>query len=366
MSEQEKYYGIALNMIPRIGSISAKTLLSYCGSFENIFKAQRKALEKIPGIGDTVVDAIISFDDYDAVEKEIKYIEKNNIELQFYISPNFPARFLQFPDSPFILYKKGMANLNHIRTLGIVGTRKPTPYGIEWTRDLVESLQQDDISIISGYAYGIDIAAHKAAYKSGIPTICVLAGGLEMIYPSEHLKFVEDICETGAFISEHFSAMIPDKKRFPMRNRLIAGLSDGVVVVESASKGGSMITADIAFGYNKSVMAVPGSPNATYSRGCNALIKSSKAALVETREDILENMNWDVKRSQMQQQTALFRDLTPKETEMIDMLRQRKDMGVDELRLKLQMKSNEFASLLITLDLDGYICQLPGNRIMLL
>lgn len=364
MITPEIYYGIALSLVQKIGNVSAKTLLSYCGSFESIFKANDKFLLKIPGISVSILEQIRNFDQFDVVDKEIKYIEKNNIQVYFHFAADYPSRFQPFYESPFILFKKGNASLNVDRTLGIVGTRKPTPQGLEWTRELVLAMKADQVSIISGFAFGIDIAAHKSAFRNQIPTIAVLAGGLEMVYPAEHRHYLDELCEEGALITEYYSGMIPDKKRFPMRNRLIAALSDGTLVVESAIKGGSMITADIAFGYNKTVMAVPGSPGMKYSEGCNHLIKSQKAELITSREDILLAMNWDLPTRKQSHQASLFRELNTQEAALIALLRDRKDMGVDEIRLRLKMKSNEFASMLLTLDLDGFISQLPGNRIM--
>lgn len=364
MITPELYYGIALSLVPRIGNISAKTLLSYCGSFENVFKANDRALLKIPGVSPAIIEHIRNFDQFDVVDREIKYIEKHNIEVYFHFSADYPRRFQPFYESPFILFKKGPASLDANRTLGIVGTRTPTPQAVQWTQDLVESLRPDKVSVISGYAFGIDITAHKAAFRNQIPTVAVLAGGLEMIYPAGHRRYLDELTEHGALITEFYSRMPPDKQRFPMRNRLIAALADGTLVVESAIKGGSMITADIAFGYNKPVMAVPGSPGMKYSEGCNHLIRSQKAELVSSREHILETMNWDIAQVSIQQQATLFRELSEQEAALLELLRGRKDMGVDEIRLRLGMKSNEFASLLITLDLDGFISQLPGNRVM--
>ena len=365
INTREFYYGVALSLIPKIGNISAKTLLSYCGSFEDIFKAKPAKLKKIPGIGAQLIQNILDFDDFAAVDYELRYIDDKDVRVYFYTSDDYPHRFSPFPESPFILYCRGNADLNAARTLGIVGTRTPTEYGREWTREMISQLGSEGVSIISGFAYGIDITAHMAAIQAGLPTVAVLAGGLDKIYPASHHHYHSDILQNGAFISENPCRMIPDKKRFPMRNRLIAALSDGVLVVESARKGGSMITADIAFAYNKSLMAVPGWPGATFHQGCNHLIKTQKAALVENYQDILELMNWDIRQENVVTQTELFRELSAQEAELLGILRQRKDMDIDELKRQMNIRSNELASLLLMLDLDGFLTQLPGNRIMI-
>lgn len=361
---REFYFGVALSQVPKIGNISAKTLLSYCGSFEDVFRSKKSKLMKIPGIGEQLVQNITEFQDFSSVDFEIEYIEKNKIKVYFYTSPDYPLRFTPFPESPFILYCNGNADLNARRTLGIVGTRTPTEYGKEWLKEIIAQLCGEDISIISGYAFGIDITAHKAALQNGLPTVAILAGGLDRIYPAAHHSYIKDIIQNGAFITENPSRMVPEKMRFPMRNRLIAALSDGVLVVESAKKGGSMITADLAFGYNKTLMAVPGWPGSTFHQGCNHLIKIQKAALVENSKDIIELMNWDVEHQKTPAQTELFRDLNNQESELLKILRQRKDMDIDELKRTMKIGSNDLATMLLMLELDGFITQLPGNRIM--
>jgi len=365
--EEEIYYGIALGLIPGLGHIYAKTLLSYNGSFKGIFNSKASSLSKIPGIGKQIIDKIIKFTDYQLVEAEMKYIDLHQISPLFYSDKKFPQRLLNFNDSPFLLFAKGNLELNPDKTIGIVGTRSPTNYGVRWTQEIVEQLRQENVSVISGFAYGIDIAAHRASIKNNMHTIGVIAGGYRYIYPAAHKKYMDEMCESGGFITESYSDVLPDRQRFPMRNRIIAALSDGLIVVESADKGGSIITAEYAYSYNKPIMALPGKPNDPASRGCNSMIKKNKAALVENITDVLEEMNWDDKslKSKRPHQAQLFRTLSDKEQALIDILIAHREINIDELMHRLQIRNSEFAAMILSLTMDGLISQLPGNKISL-
>lgn len=365
--EEEIYYGIALGLIPGVGHIYAKTLLSYNGSFKGIFKAKASALNKIPGIGKQLIEKILKFNEFHLVEAEMKYLEQHQITPLFYSDKNFPQRLLNFNDSPFLLFAKGNVSLNHEKTLGIVGTRSPSNYGVKWTQELIEALKDENINVVSGFAYGIDITAHKACMRSGLTTTGVIAGGYRYIYPAVHKRYMAEMCEIGGFITESYSDVLPDRQRFPMRNRIIAALSDGIIVVESADKGGSIITAEYAYSYNKTIMALPGKPNDIASKGCNALIKKNKAAMVENVVDVLEEMNWDDKSIQKNKphQAQLFRTLSDKEQAMIDILITHREINIDELMHRLQIRNSEFAAMILSLTMDGLITQLPGNKISL-
>ncbi len=363
--EEEIYYGLALASIPGIGHIYAKTLLSYNGSFRQIFHSKGSKLLKTPGMGKELIRRILDFSDFDKVEAELKYMQEHHISPLFYNQPEFPQRLLHFNDSPFLIFSKGNAGLNATRTIGIVGTRTPSHAGVKWVNDLIADLKDSGIAIISGYAYGIDIAAHRASVREGLETIAVLAGGLDNIYPALHRKYVEEVCHQGSIITESFSSVLPDKQRFPMRNRIIAALSDGLIVVESGAKGGSIITAEFAFSYNKNLMAVPGKPGDLMSKGCNGLIKAQKAAMVEDSTDVLHEMGWDMgnKSDGRAVQAELFRDLSDKEQSLINYLLERGEVSVDEIIKKLEIRNSELASMILSLTLDGLIIQLPGSRL---
>ncbi|MCO6462396.1 MAG: DNA-processing protein DprA [Saprospiraceae bacterium] len=363
--DEEVFYGLALGLIPGIGHIYAKTLLSYSGSFKNIFYSKPNKLLKIPGMGKELVRRIIHFADFQKIEDELKFMEKNGVTAIFYNHPEFPRRLLHFNDSPFLLFKKGNADLNAARTIGIVGTRTPSQHGLRWTQDFIEQGIDSGMQIISGFAYGIDIAAHKACIKHHVSTVGVLAGGLNNIYPAIHGKYINELSANGVLLTEEFSFTLPDKKRFPMRNRIIAALSDGVIVVESAEKGGSMITAELAFNYNRTVMAVPGKPSDLISRGCNLLIKTQKAAMVENYWDVVKEMIWEVNgiTDKKIAQAELFLTLSDKEQMLIDYIIRHGEVSVDDVIKELKIKNSELASMILSLTLEDIIIQLPGNRL---
>ncbi|HRN33129.1 MAG TPA: DNA-processing protein DprA [Saprospiraceae bacterium] len=363
--EEEIYYGLALALIPGIGHIYAKTLLSYNGSFRQIFHSKGSQLLKTPGMGKELIRRILNFTDFDKVEEELKYIQDHQISPLFYNHPDFPQRLLYFNDSPFLIFRKGNAGLNSTRTLGIVGTRSPSQAGVRWVNDLISDLKDSGIAIISGFAYGIDITAHRASIREGLETVGVLAGGLENIYPALHRKYIDDICRHGSIITESFSHVLPDKQRFPMRNRIIAALSDGLIVVESGAKGGSIITAEFAFSYNKNLMAVPGKPCDLMSKGCNILIKTQKASMVEDSSDVLREMDWHLgnQSDKYAIQTEMFNSLSDKEQSLITFLIEKGEVSVDEIIKNLDIRNSELASMILSLTLDGLIVQLPGSRL---
>jgi DNA processing protein len=263
-----------------------------------------------------------------------------------------------------MLYFKGKANLNAARTVGIVGTRKPTPLGISNCENLVEQLKQFDVQIISGLAFGIDGAAHKASVEHNIQNIGVVAHGLDRIYPAEHKSLAASMMKCGGLISEFPSNTIADKERFPMRNRIIAGLSDALVVVETALSGGSMISADMAFNYNKDVFAYPGRVQDKYSQGCNLLIKRQKAALIENATDLASQMMWDQLDQTKIVQTAMFTELNENEKIIVSEL-EKQDTGIDQLAYILKLTPSEMAALLLEMEFKGLVKSIPGKRYVL-
>ncbi|HMG15510.1 MAG TPA: DNA-processing protein DprA, partial [Saprospiraceae bacterium] len=302
---------------------------------------------------------------FEKADREISFIEENNIKPLFFLDPDYPKALLPMPDSPVMLYLKGNTKLNGYRTVGIVGTRKPTPEGIANCEAIVEYLKSYGVQIISGLAYGIDATAHRKAVEYGIPNIGVLGHGLDMIYPHNHRSLAKSMENCGGLLSEFPSKTEPDKERFPMRNRIIAGLSDAVIVVETASSGGSMITADMAFNYNKDVFAVPGRPKDKYSQGCNLLIKQNKAALIDNAKDFIHQMMWDQLDKTKEIQTQLFTDLDSKETVIVENIKQKQKATIDELAFTLNTSQSEMAALLLNLEFKGIIKSIPGKRFIL-
>jgi DNA processing protein len=291
-------------------------------------------------------------------EKEIKLMEKNNINHLFYTDKQYPNKLKLCTDSPINLYYKGNIDWNNQRFLSIVGTRKSTQFGKEYTQNLISELAQYNIVIVSGLAFGIDIAAHKAALHNGLDTVAALAHGLDRVYPSQHANVAQEIMQQGALLSDYMCGVAPDRQNFPSRNRIVAGISDATIVIESSKKGGSLITADIANSYNRDVFAVPGKPIDKQSEGCNYLIKNYKAILLHNINDIVKNLNWDLQEKTVQQ--SLFNSLTTEEELIIEVLEQ-KALHVDEIKQKLQWHSSKIAKHLLQMEFKDIIIPLPGK-----
>jgi DNA processing protein len=355
-------YKIALTKITGVGGITARHLVSQCGGVREVFEMSKKELMKLPSVGPILAEAIQSKEAFTTAEKELEFISKHDIQALFYTDAAFPQRMRNQHDSPFLLYYKGNADLNPPRVVGIVGTRKPTAHGESICHEIIEALQTYNIMVVSGLAYGIDVTAHRKCLDLGIPNIGAVAHGLSHIYPTEHRKVAAQMIECGGLITEHIHDVRPDPRHFPMRNRIIAGMCDALLVVETAAAGGSMITAEIAYSYNRDVFAVPGRVKDKYSQGCNFLIKNNKAALVESAQDIANNMNWELSDSPKAIQTHLFVELNDSEQRLIAFLNQQSDLSIDELSFKMELPPSEMASLLLGLEFKGLIKALPGKR----
>lgn len=358
----ELFYLLSLSQIPGIGPISGKTLISHCGSAEAVFREKKRILEKIPGIGSMGAAAIRHECGAQAAENELKFIEKAQIRVLPYTSPEYPVRLKQILDSPLVLFVKGRTELNPLRTCGIVGTRKNTPEGAQIARNMVSGLKPHACHIISGLAFGIDIVAHKTAVEEQIPTLAVVAHGLDMVYPLRHKSVADKMLEAGgAMVSELFSGTPLHPDLFPRRNRIVAGMCDAVVVIESMIRGGSMITAQIAHSYDRDVFAVPGKPGDKMSEGCNFLIKNLKAGLCENAGDIARGMNWDLGIPKTKQpQTALLFDLTPEEKLIMDCLKG-KSRHFDELLLSTGLPMSRLTLLLLEMEMKQMVNSLPGK-----
>lgn len=359
---EDLLYKIALIKTTGIGAVTARTLLSYCGSAQGVFEATKKELLKIPSIGEITTKAILEKTAFSEAEKELHFIEKNDIKALFYTDKAFPQRLRHYNDCPFLLFYKGNADLNYPRTVGIIGTRDATPQGKAICEEIVEGLQPYGVHIISGLAYGIDVTAHRKSVALQIPNIGVLGNGMNRLYPAEHSSIAMKMIECGGILTEYTSDTKSKAEHFPMRNRIVAALSDALIVVETAAKGGSMITADLAFGYNKDVFAVPGRLKDKYSEGCNALIKTEKARLIESAKDVAYIMRWEQMDAQKVIQHQLFLDLTTEEDVVFQLIKQHENISIDELSFKSKYPPSELATLLLTLEFKGAICSLPGKR----
>lgn len=355
-------YKIALTLIPHIGDILAKRLVAYCGSPQAVFEEKKASLEKIPGIGAMYAASVINHGAFGRAEEEINFIEKNNITPLFYLDKNYPQRLSNCEDSPVMLYYKGNANLNAGKIVSIVGTRDATEYGKKLCEQLIADLSPLNVTIVSGLAYGIDICAHKAALENGLPTVCTLAHGLDRIYPAIHKSTAEKMLDTGGWLTDFTSKIAPDRENFPRRNRIVAGIADATVVIESKKSGGSLITADIANSYNRDVFAFPGRIGDLESEGCNNLIKQNKAALIQSVSDLIYLMGWEHKKTKkVPQQKELFVSLSEEEERLVSILKDKTSVTIDDLCVTSQLPMSKVSSLLLTLEFSGIVKSLPGK-----
>lgn len=365
MGNSPLYYAIALSLIDGVGSVNAKKLIAYVGSIEGIFKEKKSNLLKIPGIGEQIASDIKNSNTLNLAEQELKFIEKNQIKTYLYIDESYPVRLKQCYDAPIILYVKGEVNLNVDKVISIVGTRNATDYGKSMCDNLIKQLQQKNIYplVVSGLAYGIDINAHKAALKNNMPTVAVLGHGLTRIYPEVHNHYAQEIMNNGALVTEFTSNTEPDRKYFVRRNRIIAGLADATIVIESGEKGGALITAEIANSYNREVFAIPGRIKDTYSKGCNQLIKANKAILLESANDLIEQLNWEkIENKPKIIQTSLFFDLSDDENRVLEIIRNNAEIPIDFISLESGIPIHKVSSILLNLEFVGLIKSLPGKR----
>lgn len=361
MDESLKYK-IAISLIPNIGDVLAKRLVSHCGSVEAVFSENKIALEKIPGIGESYAKSVLNQKVFNRVDEEIKFIEENKITPLFYLDKEYPKRLTHCEDSPVLLYFKGKANLNSEKVISIVGTREATDYGKQLCEKLIADLVQYNPIIVSGLAYGIDVCAHKAAMDNNLTTVCGLGHGLDKIYPAIHKSTAEKMLENGGWLSDFTSGVAPDRENFPRRNRIVAGMSDATIVVESKAGGGSLITADIANSYNRDVFAFPGRVNDECSLGCNNLIKQNKAALIQSAADLIYILGWEQKIKNVPIQKQLFVELKPDEEILVNLLKEKESVNVDDICLFAKMPMSKVSSLLLTLEFSGIVKSLPGKR----
>lgn len=355
-------YQIAITLIPGVGDIIAKKLISYCGSVEGVFKEKKQNLLKIPSIGETLVKSIVNQKVFERVDKEMEFIEKYKIKTLFYLDDNYPFRLKQCVDGPLMLYYLGNANLNADKIVSIVGTRSITEYGKENCRKLIKELSAHDVLIVSGLAYGVDSCAHKTALENNLFTVGVLAHGLDRVYPSLNKSLAEKMTQKGGLLTDFMSETNPDRENFPKRNRIIAGVSDAVIVIEAAKRGGALITAEIANSYNRDVFAVPGKIGDTFSEGCNNLIKTNKAALIQSAEDIMYIMGWDNKKTKQKAvQKQLFIELNEVEKNLYDILSKKENCSLDEICNQTKFSVSKIAEALLNLELEGIVKCLPGK-----
>jgi DNA processing protein len=355
-------YQLALKLVPHIGDIHTKVLVKKFGTAEQIFHARKKDLEHTEGIGSVRASAIKNFRGFGSCEKEIAFLEKYSVRPLFFTSEDYPKRLQHCYDSPALLFYKGDTSLNPEKAVAIVGTRNHSDYGKWVCEKLIEELKPHGVLVISGLAFGIDTIAHKTALRQAMKTIGVLAHGLHGIYPVQNKSLAKQMTQAGGLLTEFFSDTEPEKMFFPRRNRIVAGLSDAVVVIETKEKGGSMITAELANSYNRDVFAIPGRCNDTRSEGCHYLIRSNKAALITGADDLLNMMNWlPVLKPPIKKQRELFIELSPEEHSIISLLREKEQVHIDELYLHSGLSSSATAATLLQLEMNGIVACMPGK-----
>ncbi len=354
-------YALALTMIPGIGDVLARALLDCLGTAQAIFCSSLRQLMRVPGISRKRAEAIVSFGDWKLVEQELAFIDAHQIQMIFIQDDAYPDRLRVLPDAPIVVFARGRVDLHAARMVAVVGTRRCTEYGRQMTQRIVEGLRNYHVSIVSGLAYGIDIAAHQAAINNNMPTIAVLAHGLQRIYPLRHAGIARTMEANGGLLTEFKSVDAFEPQNFPLRNRLIAGLCDATVVVETDIAGGAVITAQLANSYGRDVFCVPGRTGDRCSRGCNFLIRTQRAMLIESAEDIANTLEWRAEPHAKAKQGKLFDDLTDAEKEVLQLLAPGTSLHVDQISAVWSHPPNELAICLLQLELKGLIVSLPGK-----
>ncbi len=362
-SEIPLKHKIALSIIPRIGDINARKLVSYFGNVEAIFREPYRTLVKIPGIGSETAKYISNKTYLETAEKEADYVLKNNIRTFFYLDNNYPFRLRQCDDSPVLFYFRGDCDLNSPKIISVVGTRNATVHGREQCEKIIAGLAagHPDLIVVSGLAYGIDITAHKAALSNGLLTVGVLGHGFKTTYPSVHWSIAREMTGKGGLLTDFLSDALPERNNFLKRNRIIAGMSDATLVVESGIKGGALITADMANSYNRDVFAVPGRPDDQWSAGCNSLIKNNKAALVDSSDDIEYFMNWRPEKSKPALQRSLFSELDETEQKIFELISKEGESTIDLICRSLDIPVYKLSGLLLQMEFKGVVKCYPGN-----
>ena len=361
MNETELYYLLALQKVEGVGDIVAKKLLTHCGDAATIFNSKASQLTSIDGIGSVLISKLKDKSVFAKAEAELKYIENNEIKVSYFQDKTYPERLKHCIDGPLLLFSTGTIDFNNRKIISIVGTRKITSYGTEFCKSLISELAPLNPIIVSGFAYGVDIVAHQAAIENDLQTIGIVAHGLDQIYPSSHKKYVSKMEQNGGFMTEYWSGTNPEKENFVKRNRIVAGISEATIVIESAIKGGSLITANLANDYNRDVFAVPGRTSDKLSLGCNNLIKTQKANLLTSAADLVYILNWDIEKTSRSVQKKLFVTLENEEQKIYDYLLKSGKEILDIIALECDLPIYKISGILLNMELKGVVRPLPGK-----
>lgn len=369
MKEEEILALLRLQKTKSVGDILAKKLIATIGNAEDVFKEKKNILQKVNGIGSYAIQNLLDDTNQELAEKELEYINKNKIRFSYFLEDDYPKNLQHCIDAPILFFKDGNIDFSNDRIISIVGTRTMTNYGRDFCEKLMDELAPYNPIIVSGFAYGVDICAHKNAMKQNLQTIGVLAHGFEQIYPKSHKKYIHEMNENGGFITEFFHNENPLRENFLKRNRIVAGISKATIIIESASKGGSLVTADIANSYDRDVFAVPGKVTDLMSKGCNQLIQQHKAHLLESAKDIIQMLNWDIWTSSTQDvsrvstsvQKKLFVELNEDEQKIYDYLQKNGSQVLDLIALEIHIPVYQLATILLQMELKNVIKPLPGK-----
>ncbi len=361
MKDQDLFYLLALQRVEGVGDIIAKKLLAHCGSAENVFNTKISQLAAIDGVGTMILKNLKDKSIFEKADQELKFIEANDIKTTSFLDQEYPERLKHCFDGPLLLFQSGNIDLKNKKIISIVGTRQITAYGIEFCRKLISDLAPLQPIIVSGFAYGVDIVAHQLAIEFQLQTIGVVAHGLNQIYPKTHKKYVAAVEQNGGFMTEFWSTANPDKENFVKRNRIVAGMSEATIVIESADRGGSLITANMANDYNRDVFAVPGRVTDKYSQGCNNLIKTQKANVLTSAADVVYILNWDINTPTKTVQKQLFVVLDPEEQKVYDYLLKTGKELMDIIALRCDFPIYKISGMLLNMELKGVIRPLPGK-----
>lgn len=362
MTDSDIIATLRLQRIPNIGDVTAKKLITHCGSSTAIFEEKRNNLLKIDGIGAFTLTNLQDKIHLEEAQAELAYIKKNDIKISYFMGADYPEYLRHCIDSPILLFSKGKIDLAQRKIIGVVGTRNITSYGSAFCEKLIEDIAPLNPIIVSGFAYGVDICIQKAAIKHGLQTIGCLAHGLNQIYPKVHAKYMPDVEKNGGFYTEFWSTSSPERENFLKRNRIIAGMSEATIVIESAEKGGSLVTADIAHSYNRDVFAVPGRTEDKYSTGCNNLIKQQKAHMLTSAADLIYLLNWELEDKKTKAvQKQLFVELDATEQLIYTYLQTNGKQVLDSIALDCKLPIFKISSTLLTMEMKGLIRPLPGK-----
>jgi DNA processing protein len=361
VTKNELIASLRLQNVPNIGAITAKKLIDFCGSPIAVFSDKVNALTKIEGIGRWTLKGLHDQEHQEAAEEEYEFISQNSIDCSYFKDSDYPAYLKQCQDAPFLIFSKGNIDIKHKKIISVVGTRNITSYGTAFCDEFIAALAPLDPVIVSGYAYGVDICIHRAALKYNLQTIGCLAHGLNQVYPKTHERYNAEVMRHGGFMTEFWSSSNPDRENFLKRNRVIAGISEATVVIESAEKGGSLVTADIANSYNRDVFAVPGRASDKFSVGCNNLIKQQKAHLLTSAADLIYLLDWDIKEKKSGFQQELFTDLNEMEKAIYSYLRKDGKQLIDHIALECRLPVFKASSTLLNMEMKGVIRPLPGK-----